>query len=169
MCKLQSLHLHCAFLFILKYLILLHIFSHLRRRTPSPHFQHMVHVRQHNHTDTVYILLYSFMLNILFANPFCFINTNVGPFTHPYYTRCYDSGVSYVISMQPISRGGSASFMPTKGGWVIEPPLFQILRFLIENVNFDWLKDVCFYNCMENMKRPRHRICNHEQYGEFTL
>ena len=117
----------------LKYLILLHIFSHLRRRTPSPHFQHMVHVRQHNHTHTVYIL---------FANPFCFINTNVGPFTHPYYTRCYDSGVSYVISMQPISRGGSASFMPTKGGWVFEPPLFQILRFLIENVNFDWLKDV---------------------------
>ena len=28
------------------------------------------------------------------------------------------------------------------GGWVFEPPLFQILRFLIENVNFDWLKDV---------------------------
>ena len=68
------------------HLILVHTLSHLRRRTPSPHFQHMVHVRQHNHTHTVYILFYSFMLNILFVNPFCFINTNVGPITHPYYT-----------------------------------------------------------------------------------
>ena len=76
---LQSLHLYCAFLFI-----------HPNIPFPYTHchtFNFTFHVRQHNHTQFMYCFIR--LLDTLFANPFRFINTNVGPITHPYYTNFY--------------------------------------------------------------------------------
>ena len=36
------------------------------------------------------VLFHPFMLNLLFAYPIYLINTNVGPTTHPYYTKSRD-------------------------------------------------------------------------------
>ena len=77
--QLQSLH--CAFLFIHPNIP----FPYAHCHATSPSLQHMVHVRKHSHP--VYVLFYPFMLNILFDNPISLINNNVGPITHPYYTK----------------------------------------------------------------------------------
>ena len=87
--QLQSLH--CAFLFIHPNIP----FPYAHCHATSPSLQHMVHVRKHSHP--VYVLFYPFMLNILFDNPISLINNNVGPITHPYYTKQRKGGGGLLI------------------------------------------------------------------------
>ena len=72
--QLQSLTSHCAFLFIHRNIS----FQHRHCHTFASTF--------HTFTPSN-VLFHPFMLNLLFAYPIYLINTNVGPTTHPYYTK----------------------------------------------------------------------------------
>ena len=75
--QLQSLHL------------IAHSYSYTETSIPVHTLPH--HFTFHLHSNTWFMFantfISPFMLNIRFANPINFTNTNVGPITHPYYTK----------------------------------------------------------------------------------
>ena len=66
---------HCAFLFIHTNISFQHRHCHTFASTFHNAFTHSN------------VSFHPFMLNLLFAYPIYLINTNVGPTTHPYYTK----------------------------------------------------------------------------------